>query len=137
MVVGDFELTFKESPMGFKCPALQIALRKIGQLPAKLGQMGFLLTREIERNLSGKILQRRTGRLWSSWTWEVNVANAGWKLIVGSDCVYARIHEFGGMTGRGHKTHIPARGYVSSAINKTRREIDDVLNTFVSRIFWN
>lgn len=30
-------------------------------------------------------------------------------VAVGSDMIYARIHHFGGDTGRGHRTHIEAR----------------------------
>lgn len=33
-------------------------------------------------------------------------------LAVGSDKIYAAIHHFGGLAGRGHKTFIPARPYL-------------------------
>lgn len=134
--MSDFEMTFKSSPYGWKCPALQKALKQIGALPAELGKIGALLTKEIEQNVSGRILNRRTGNLWKSWQWEVNVKDAGWQLIVGSDVVYARIHEFGGMTGRGHKTRIPARYYVSKAIVSTWTPINDLLANYMAKWFW-
>lgn len=31
---------------------------------------------------------------------------------VGTDVIYARIHQLGGDTGRGHATHLPARPYL-------------------------
>lgn len=34
------------------------------------------------------------------------------EATLGSNLVYAAIHQFGGMAGRGHKTKIPARPYI-------------------------
>ena len=35
-----------------------------------------------------------------------------WEAHMAPDAVYARIHEFGGRTGRGHRTRLPARPYI-------------------------
>ena len=41
-----------------------------------------------------------------------------WETTVGSTVVYARIHELGGDTGRGHRTHLPARPYLRPAFER-------------------
>lgn len=134
--MSDFEITFKESPLGWKCPALQKALKGLGQLPAQLGLVGALITKEIERNLSGRVLNRRTSTLWASWQWLVSVNNHGWRLVIGSDCVYARIHEFGGMTGRGHHTHIKASHYAIQAVTATGEPVKSLINDYLARMMW-
>ena len=40
------------------------------------------------------------------------VGAAAWEAHTAATTPYARIHEFGGMTGRGHRTRLPARPYV-------------------------
>jgi hypothetical protein len=49
----------------------------------------------------------------------------GWTaaLAAGFSVPYAAIHEFGGDAGRGHKAHIPARPYMTPAIEKTKDQI--------------
>jgi len=81
-----------------------------------LGEIGNRMVTEIDRNLSGRVLHFRSGRLWSSWR-DPRVTNgtASWKLTLGSDAPYARIHEFGGRTGAGHRTVIPQRPYLRRA----------------------
>jgi len=55
----------------------------------------------------GTLMER--GRLW----WNIQAANATEDTVdVGSDCVYARVHQLGGKTGRGHAATIPARPYL-------------------------
>lgn len=39
----------------------------------------------------------------------------GWTGQVGSKATYARIHELGGWTGRGHQTKLPARPHLKPA----------------------
>lgn len=55
---------------------------------------------------------------------------------IGTDVVYARIHEFGGRTGRGHSTVIKARPYMTppyermvggQAIDFLLKEFDKIL----------
>ena len=49
------------------------------------------------------------------------------KGVVGSNLVYARIHELGGLAGRGRKVKIPMRPYLRPALAKGR--------TFIEKIF--
>jgi len=49
------------------------------------------------------------------------------KGVVGSNLVYARIHELGGYAGRGRKVKIPMRPYLRPALAKGR--------SFIERIF--
>ena len=51
-----------------------------------------------------------TGRLRGSITHDV--AADGREVLVGSNVVYAAIHQFGGQAGRGRKVTLPARPYL-------------------------
>jgi phage gpG-like protein len=97
-------------------PAIGRALEKIG----------FEVDKEILKNLSGRVLNVRTGKLRSSWANPGAITQritGGWRMTIGSDVVYARIHELGGMAGRGHKTRIPRRPYMRPAIISQREKI--------------
>lgn len=124
----------KTIPRGFKSVALENALRNLGKIPEQLGKIGSVVTTEIKRNLSGRILQRRTGRLHDSWEWAVSALNAGWRLVVGSDVVYARIHEFGGWTGKNHRTKIKKTRYVSRAIIAKKTFVRRILRDYAAKI---
>jgi len=130
-----FQLRIKGNPKGFKSSALAAALRNLGRLPEQLGKVGIAITAEIKRNLSGRILQRRTGRLCDSWDWIIRARNSGWDLVIGSDVVYARIHEFGGWTGAGHRTKIKRTRYVSRAVLAKKVQVQRILRDYIARLF--
>ncbi len=126
----------RTEPKQFKAPALENALRNLGNLPLTLAKVGEKLVRAIRRNLSNRILRKRTGRLHDSWIWTIAAENQGWKMVVGSDAVYAAIHEFGGWTGRNHATKIPKRRYVTRAVISTKSAVRKLLRDYVTKIFW-
>lgn len=67
-----------------------------------------------------------TGRLRNS----IDYATARGKVMVGSNVRYARIHQLGGKTGRGHKINMPARpylGFSKSDIEEVKKTISDFL----------
>ena len=131
------KISIKGTPNSFKSVALENALRNIGKLPLLMAKIGSNVTEEIKRNLSGRVLQKRSGRLHDSWTWNIAASNAGWTVTILSEGVpYARIHEFGGWTGRGHQTFIPARYYVSLAVQKQVKNIVKLLKNYMARIFY-
>lgn len=76
---------------------------------------------EILLNLSGRVLNQRSGDLYRSVSARARTDRDGLLLTVGSggpSIPYAVIHEYGGQTGRGGKTHIRARPYVLPAIDE-------------------
>ena len=84
-----------------------------------LSKIGNAIDKEIVENLSGRVLNVRSGRLRSSWFMPGPIVSrivGGWRMMIGSNVPYARIHELGGMAGRGHKTKIPKRPYVRTAL---------------------
>lgn len=129
-------LYMKTESKRFKCPALENALRNLGDLPLQLARVGDKLTKAIRHNLSNRVLMKRTGRLHDSWSWRIAAANRGWIMAVGSDCVYAAIHEFGGWTGRNYATKIPKRRYVSKAVISTKAAVRKLMQNYVTKIFW-
>jgi len=133
--MSDFNMSVSSKPAGFKSLALAEALKNFGQLPKLMVELGQVVTENIKNNASGTILNIRSGRLWHSWNWRVSAINNGWQTTIGSDCVYARIHEMGGYTGRNHKTHIPARHYVSLALIKSHVKINQLFKNFVANLF--
>jgi len=62
-----------------------------------MAKVGALLERAVKIKLSGEVLKVRTGRLRSSITHEVRDVGGAVELVVGTNVVYARIHEFGGV----------------------------------------
>jgi phage gpG-like protein len=77
---------------------------RLGVLPQtlteRLGQeverLGGVLRDRVERNLSGAVLQQRSGRLAGSIAVNVGRAGLGVSASVSSDAPYAAIHEYGG-----------------------------------------
>ena len=88
------------------------------------------LLKEIRSNLSGRVLKRQSGALYRSASVQVleSGADIKMKITAGSPSVpYASIHEFGGQTGRGGKTTIPARPYIKPAIESEIPKIKDAI----------
>jgi len=122
------------TPRRFRSKRLLGAERKLGGLEAVVARVGKRLRAEVRRNLSGRVLQRRTGTLWRSWDFRKQALSGGWRLVVGSDVVYARIHEKGGMAGRGHRTRIPKRRYATKALMSQKDNIRKMFRTFLAKV---
>ena len=121
-------------PRRFRSKRLAGSLRKLGGLEAVVHRIGKRLRTEVRRNLSGRVLQRRTGDLWRSWDFKMQALSDGWRVVVGSDVVYARIHEKGGMAGRGHRTRIPKRRYATRALIAQKDNIRKAFRTFLAKV---
>ena len=61
-----------------------------------------------EARLQGRKILIQSARLRNS----ISARVGGSKVAVGTNVVYARIHQFGGQAGRGKKVRIPARPYL-------------------------
>jgi phage virion morphogenesis protein len=85
--------------------------------------------KKIKGSKGGKTLTD-TARLRNS----IDSAVAGDTVLVGSNVVYSRIHQMGGMAGRGHKVTIPARPYLGIS-KEDWREIEDTISDFISGAF--
>lgn len=51
------------------------------------------------------------------------------RASVGPTLIYGRIQELGGVTGRGHASHLPARPYLRPALAASREEIATLFYT--------
>jgi len=122
------------TPRRFRSKRLLGAERKLGGLEAVVVRVGKRLRAEVRRNLSGRVLQRRTGKLWESWDFRKQALSDGWRLVVGSDVIYSTIHEKGGMAGRGHRTKIPKRRYATRALIAQKDNIRKAFRTFLARV---
>lgn len=79
------------------------------------------LRQRAKEGSTGKILQR-SGNLARSITRQSDATSA----VVGTNLIYARIHQLGGKAGRGHKVEIPARPF----LKLTDEDEDDIMKSF-------
>jgi phage gpG-like protein len=132
------EISLKVQPQ-IKSRKLPNALEQLGRLPVELDKIDVLVVRNVRRNCSGRYLHRRTGRLHDSWEYVLSrLSNLGWQLSVQSDLgqvPYARIHDLGGMTGRGHKTKIRKTSYATRAFVQSKTQIKRILRDYMTRLF--
>lgn len=64
---------------------------------------------------------KKTGTLARSLSFKIAASRKGEVMgAVGSNLSYARIHELGGDTGRGRKTHIVGKHYIGRAVEDNR-----------------
>jgi len=121
-----------------KSRKLPKALKNLVQLDKQLHRIGVRVIKEIRRNLSGRYLHKRSGALYGSWDYEVRPIAHGYRLTTYADlgkAPYARIHDLGGMTGRGHKTKIRRRSYAKYAWLTTHNERDRIMKKWLVEMF--
>jgi phage gpG-like protein len=68
------------------------------RLAEEVARLGDVLRDRVERNLSGEVLQQRSGRLAASIAVDVARSGLAATATVSSDSPYAAIHEYGGVT---------------------------------------
>lgn len=82
-----------------------------------------------EANQRGGAILRDSGRLYQSLTYLVGDR----QVEVGTNAIYARIHQLGGQTGRGHQVELPARPFLGlDAEDET--EALAIINDYLGRI---
>jgi phage gpG-like protein len=132
------EISFRAQPK-IKSRKLPNALNRLGKLPVELDKIGVQVVKNVRRNCSGRYLQRRSDKLHDSWEYVLRrMSNLGWKLSVESDLgqvPYARIHDLGGMTGRGHKTKIKKTSYASRAFVQSKTAIKKIIRNYMTRLY--
>ena len=69
----------------------------------------------------------KTGNLRRSITHRVKTAGATISAIIGSNLIYAAIHEFGGQTGRNGSVNIRKKRYIQRAIEDNTNSIRERL----------
>jgi len=111
-----------------------------------------LADRDARLNLSGRVLQRRTGRLRNSITHDVKIE--GNKVVgrIGTNVIYGRIHELGGVIkprqaqslrfnipGVGWRmaksVTIPARPYLRPALEDNVKDIGEIITKRIEEAF--
>jgi phage gpG-like protein len=98
---------------------------------------GAVVVQETKMNLSGRVLQTRSGRLKNSIAFKMLAASKGWITSVGSitdNVPYAAIHEFGGFAGRNRKVKIPERSYLRKALADKINEITVIFERIIKQV---
>ena len=87
------------------------------------GQWAPLAASTLNRRGSGARILRDRGHLYASLTYRADRN----QVEVGTNRIYARIHQFGGQAGRGRKVTIPSRPYLGLNAGN-RREIGGIFS---------
>ena len=106
-------------------------------LPKALDKVSVVLMKQINRNLSGGVLNVRTGRLRANVEQQIIDTKQGSALEIGvklSTVPYARIHELGGFAGRGRSVKIPKRPYLRKALAQKKKRIRTIMRKFVTKL---
>ncbi|WP_374631811.1 phage virion morphogenesis protein [Ferrovibrio sp.] len=80
--------------------------------------------------ISGAKILRASNRLFQSLTSVVTNS----EIQLGSNVIYARIHQYGGQAGRGKKVTIPARPYLGISDNDSEMIDEAVAEYFAARM---
>jgi hypothetical protein len=122
-----------------KSRKLPKALANLAKLDKQLHRIGVKVLKEVHRNLSGRYLHKQSGTLYGSWDYEVRpLPHHGYRLSVYADlgkAPYARIHDLGGMTGRGHKTKIRRRSYAKNAWITSYNDVQRITRKWLVEMF--
>lgn len=114
--MSDFKLTIKSFP---RDPAKLVAYddRKARvKLNKTMHRINKSILRKVLYNINGRILHRRSSKLYRSFGETVTRIKDGYRGTTFSDLVYSKIHDTGGMAGRNHATRIPKRSYFRKAV---------------------
>lgn len=76
----------------------------------------------------------KSGNLRRSITKAILPSSNGLAQAVGTDVVYAAIHEFGGMAGRNRSVRIPARPYFRPAIAQKQSTIKSIFERNIAQV---
>jgi len=76
--------------------------------PATLKKRTSGKSRRIRRSINGNKILIQSARLKNS----ISYTPTRTKVFIGTNILYAAIHQFGGYAGRGRKVYIPARPYL-------------------------
>ena len=68
-----------------------------------------------------------TSALRNSFRVESRITGSGAEAEVGPHVIYGRIQELGGFTGRGHRTRIKGKFYLSNAVEQKRKQVSDAM----------
>ncbi len=110
------------------------AKRIVTGLEIQMGQIGKRVVKNTRFNINNRLLGRRSGRLWASFEHKAFRLSDGAAVLIGSDVVYARIHNDGGMTGRNHAARMRKTSYFTKAIVKSKKFIRKQLSGYIGRI---
>ncbi len=110
------------------------AKRLVTGLEIQMGQIGKRIVKTTRRNINNRLLGRRSGRLWASFKFKTRRIGNVASVLSGSDVVYARIHNDGGMTGRNHAARMKKTSYFTKAIVKNKKFIRKQLSGYIGRI---
>jgi len=131
-------------------PKQSIKIGKLTQemrprLKRGLAEAGSIIEKQIKQHLSGAGFTRNPMRSSPYPGVLHNVLRSSVQFKLESDgltvhigpggaaSVYATIHEFGGMAGRGYKTRIPARPYVAPAWKKKGKDAITAIQRAIMR----
>ena len=112
-MLASVEENFQAQGRPTRWKRLSIETLKSGYKGKKFKKRGGL-TKAFGKHVAGKKILIDSGRLKNSITYKVKAIKKlqDTKIYVGTNVVYAAIHQYGGYAGRNRKVYIPARPYL-------------------------
>lgn len=125
-IKNESELSFEkqQSPFGEKWKPLSVATLTPMISYTKKGKV----SKASEQALKGRLILVRSGRLVNSITYKADASS----VTIGTNLIYAAIHQFGGKAGRNRAVNIPARPYMP--ISKTSEMPNKIINGIINLI---
>ena len=126
--------------MGIKVtnpPFLGVNLRLEKKIERSANLIGKKIVSKTKYNLNGRVLQKRTGKLRNSIKYRLVRISDGLTLIIGSDVIYAPVHEKGLRAGRGKGFKMPKRPFLIKAVVDNKEYIRKQLKDLSARILKN
>lgn len=112
---------------------MELRLRQKIRKPAERVMKHVL--RNVRVNLNGKVLHRRSSNLYRSFTGKLTRIEGGYRVTIGSQVVYSKIHDTGGMAGRNRAVRIPKRPYFRLAFVMSQFFIRKQLKNYLAEVF--
>lgn len=127
----------KMRPTKMKSKSLLHGISALEHLQGTLDEIGKVVVERAKANVSGRILNVRTGKLRDSLTFKSDAQSKGWKLVIGHEAVvYAAIHELGGWAGRYRATRIPKRMFLRKALVQEKQVVRDLLRGYFKKMWY-
>jgi len=111
--------------------------KRLPMMEKAVRDVGIIIKQRARRNVSGPLLQVRSGNLYKNIDYEITPKLMGFELAVGVDLSvvpYGRIQAKGGWTGRGHRTYITPTQWLRKSVIQEKKRIRSRFKRFTAQL---
>ena len=116
---------------------IRMQQKRLPMMEKAVRDVGIIIKQRARRNVSGPLLQIRSGNLYKNIDYTITRKLMGFLLAVGvdlSDVPYGRIQAKGGWTGRGHKTYIKPTQWLRKSVLQEKKRIRSRFKRFTAQL---